>query len=78
MAGRLVPAVVDSAARSWEKASDHAPTLIELADVKKTNRREPEMNGADPFDLERFVTARGGPCAASQDAIPRRCCRRAG
>jgi hypothetical protein len=81
LAGRLVRAEVDSAARSWEKASDHAPTSIELADPKKTTHRRPagpEVIGADPFDLERFVTARSGPCAASRDAIRRRCCRRAG
>jgi exodeoxyribonuclease III len=32
LAGRLVAAGVDREARGWEKASDHAPTWIELAD----------------------------------------------
>jgi len=31
LAGRLVAAEVDRDARGWEKASDHAPTWIELA-----------------------------------------------
>jgi len=31
LAGRLVRAEVDSGVRGWEKASDHAPTWIELA-----------------------------------------------
>jgi exodeoxyribonuclease-3 len=31
LAGRLVAAEVDREARGWEKASDHAPTWIELA-----------------------------------------------
>jgi exodeoxyribonuclease III len=31
LAGRLVRAAVDSGVRGWEKASDHAPTWIELA-----------------------------------------------
>jgi len=36
LAGRLTRAEVDSAVRGWEKASDHAPTWIELADKQRT------------------------------------------
>jgi exodeoxyribonuclease-3 len=36
IASRLVRAEVDSAVRGWEKASDHAPTWIELAAATKT------------------------------------------
>jgi exodeoxyribonuclease-3 len=41
MAGRLMRAGVDSGVRGWEKASDHAPTWIELADAKKANKPSP-------------------------------------
>jgi exodeoxyribonuclease-3 len=41
LAGRLVRAGVDSGVRGWEKASDHAPTWIELADAKKANTASP-------------------------------------
>jgi exodeoxyribonuclease-3 len=33
IAGRLVGAGVDRDVRGWEKASDHAPTWVEIADV---------------------------------------------
>jgi exodeoxyribonuclease III len=39
LAGRLVRTGVDSAVRGWEKASDHAPTWIELADAKSDKAR---------------------------------------
>ena len=42
VASRLVRAEVDSGMRGWEKASDHAPTWIELAATTKpaaTSRR---------------------------------------
>ncbi len=41
VAGRLIGADVDREVRGWEKASDHAPTWIELADetVKKQRQR---------------------------------------
>jgi len=32
VAGRLVAANVDRTVRGWEKASDHAPTWVELRD----------------------------------------------
>ena len=35
LADRLVKAEVDRDVRGWEKASDHAPTWIELADAKE-------------------------------------------
>ncbi len=35
LAGRLAAAGVDRAVRGWEKASDHAPTWIELRDAAK-------------------------------------------
>jgi exodeoxyribonuclease-3 len=38
VAKRLVAAGVDADVRGWEKASDHAPTWIELADRKPTVR----------------------------------------
>ena len=38
LAGRLIRAEVDSAVRGWEKASDHAPTWIELADEQRMAR----------------------------------------
>jgi len=62
LASRLVRAEVDCGMRGWEKASD--PTWIELAATTKpaaTSRRTAsvgtELTRADPFDLERFVTA---------------------
>jgi exodeoxyribonuclease-3 len=45
LAGRLVAAEVDRDVRGWEKASDHAPTWIELADVKETAKRAPRVAG---------------------------------
>jgi exodeoxyribonuclease-3 len=39
VAKRLVAAGVDRDVRGWEKASDHAPTWIELADEAKGRRR---------------------------------------
>ena len=33
VAGRLADAGVDRNVRGWEKASDHAPTWVELKDV---------------------------------------------
>jgi exodeoxyribonuclease-3 len=41
LAARLVRAEVDSAVRGWEKASDHAPTRIELANERRTITRGP-------------------------------------
>jgi exodeoxyribonuclease-3 len=35
LGSRLIKAEVDSSVRGWEKASDHAPTWIELADADK-------------------------------------------
>jgi exodeoxyribonuclease-3 len=46
LAGRLVAAEVDRDVRGWEKASDHAPTWIELADVKEIRKRI--RRAADP------------------------------
>ena len=45
LAGRLVAAEVDRDVRGWEKASDHAPAWIELADVKETAKRAPRVAG---------------------------------
>jgi exodeoxyribonuclease-3 len=39
VAGRLVASEVDREVRGWEKASDHAPTWIELAEGRKPIRR---------------------------------------
>ena len=39
VAGRLVASNVDREVRGWEKASDHAPTWIELAEGRKPIRR---------------------------------------
>jgi exodeoxyribonuclease-3 len=39
LAGRLVAAEVDRDVRGWEKASDHAPAWIELADPKNAGQR---------------------------------------
>jgi exodeoxyribonuclease-3 len=39
LADRLVAAEVDGHVRGWEKASDHAPVWIELADKPKRRRR---------------------------------------
>lgn len=38
LAGRLQAAGVDRAVRGWDKASDHAPTWIELGDEEKRTR----------------------------------------
>jgi exodeoxyribonuclease-3 len=51
IAGRLVAAVVDREVRGRERASDHAPTWIELAEPngaskKKPRRRRQGYNGA--------------------------------
>ncbi|OYX66485.1 MAG: exodeoxyribonuclease III [Rhizobiales bacterium 32-66-11] len=46
LAGRLMSADADKAVRSWEKASDHAPVWIELADAEEGDRRE--LQGAPP------------------------------
>jgi exodeoxyribonuclease-3 len=35
LAARLVAADVDREVRSWEKTSDHAPTWVELKDLKR-------------------------------------------
>ena len=35
VAGRLISAGVDREVRGWEKASDHAPTWIQLADCAR-------------------------------------------
>ena len=34
VAGRLIDAGVDREVRGWEKSSDHAPTWVELAEVR--------------------------------------------
>ena len=39
IAGRLEAAEVDRRGRGWEKASDHAPTWIKLADGKPSPKR---------------------------------------
>jgi len=39
LAGRLAAAGVDRDARGWEKASDHAPTWVELLDAPPAKRR---------------------------------------
>ena len=48
VAGRLVAAGVDREVRGWEKASDHAPTWIELAPqaavIRNTDRACPQGN----------------------------------
>ncbi|MBR0667757.1 exodeoxyribonuclease III [Roseomonas hellenica] len=44
LAERLAAADVDRAVRGWEKASDHAPTWIDLADVAP--RRRPRARSA--------------------------------
>ena len=41
LAKRLAKAGVDRDVRAWEKTSDHAPTWIELADIKKSPGRKP-------------------------------------
>ena len=41
VAGRLEPAEVDRAVRGWEKASDHAPVWIALADPGHPGKRRP-------------------------------------
>jgi uncharacterized protein (DUF1810 family) len=51
IAGRLVAADADREVRGRERASDHAPTWIELADPRSASPRRA------PFDLKRFVTA---------------------
>lgn len=38
LAARLVAADVDREVRSWEKTSDHAPTWVELKDLKRTKQ----------------------------------------
>lgn len=40
IAGRLIAADVDRKVRGWEKASDHAPTWIELSDVRKSVKKK--------------------------------------
>jgi exodeoxyribonuclease-3 len=38
LAKRLLAAGVDREVRGWEKASDHAPAWIEVADVRENRR----------------------------------------
>ena len=64
LAKRLTAAGVDRDVRGREKASDHAPAWIELAEPEKAQRgrrgvrkRKADMTAGDRFDLERFVTA---------------------
>jgi exodeoxyribonuclease-3 len=38
VARRLKAAAVDRDVRGWEKASDHAPTWVELTDTKQVAR----------------------------------------
>ena len=45
IAGRLVAAAVDRDVRGREKASDHAPVWIELADAKSASRRPARRRG---------------------------------
>ena len=40
LAGRLIAADVDRKVRGWEKASDHAPTWIELSDSRKSMKKK--------------------------------------
>jgi exodeoxyribonuclease-3 len=50
IASRLVAAGVDREVRGWEKASDHAPTWIEIAerkDASRVNRRSAGKDGHD-------------------------------
>jgi exodeoxyribonuclease-3 len=42
---RLISANVDREVRGWEKASDHAPTWIELEDDERTASRGPDATG---------------------------------
>ena len=44
LADRLKAADVDRQVRGWDKASDHAPTWIELADKPKPTRSRPARN----------------------------------
>lgn len=48
IAGRLCNGGVDHAVRGWEKASDHAPAWIEIADAGGTRRRKVVASGRSP------------------------------
>jgi len=47
IASRLVAADVDREVRGWEKASDHAPTWIELADTGGATKSDRRRGGND-------------------------------
>jgi exodeoxyribonuclease-3 len=51
IAGRLQAASVDRAVRGWEKASDHAPTWIELGDDKR--KHAPTLSRTAPRKRKR-------------------------
>jgi uncharacterized protein (DUF1810 family) len=64
LAKRLTSAGVHREVRGREKASDHGPAWVELAEPTKASLgrarrliKDGEMTVADPFDLKRFVTA---------------------
>jgi exodeoxyribonuclease-3 len=46
LAARLVAAGVDREVRGWEKASDHAPAWIELADAAGGKDQSPQLKEA--------------------------------
>ena len=76
LAGRLVAAVVDRNVRGREKASDHAPAWIELADAESARyrvSRSPEtglsMTQVGSVGMDEPITKSVGP-AASGDAHP--------
>ncbi|SHG25251.1 exodeoxyribonuclease-3 [Kaistia soli DSM 19436] len=50
IASRLTAAGVDQAVRGWDKASDHAPAWIELADVATPARRRGSRKPAKPTE----------------------------
>jgi hypothetical protein len=62
----------------WEKASGHAPTRIELGNsagstknvvARGNERKRPDMEAPNAFDLERFVTAQAPVFAAALDEL---------
>jgi hypothetical protein len=76
--GNLVAADVDREVHGWEKASDLAPTRIELeipleapknVVARGNERKRPDMEAPDAFDLERFVAAQAPVFAAALNEL---------
>lgn len=71
LARRLITAGVDREVRGWEKASDHAPTWVEIADAApKTRARRPSVQ-ADQLPVAHRMQANPFPGVLSRHGANR-------